>query len=105
MLIPPVYEFRTEAFWNFTFYCAVYNVTGFNGSEPVGVVLNVTGGPIYDTNQLSLPRENDTGIYDIFLVIGVDAPIQIYKDEYLKLIFNKCKQKYILFWAFLAVQL
>ena len=71
VLNPPHDTFRTETLWNFTFECAVYNIS----SNLSDVFLDVVFGPIYHSNQTIIPRDNETDMIDAILVVGTENQV------------------------------
>ena len=61
-----------EQFWNFTFECALFSISGNNVSDPLippDVTISVAGGSVYSVNQ-NILFSNDTQLYDVILQVG-----------------------------------
>ncbi len=72
VIIPPANSLRMEQFWNFTFECALFSISGNNVSDPLippDVTISVAGGSVYSVNQ-NILFSNDTQLYDVILQVG-----------------------------------
>ncbi len=73
VIIPPIDTLRLETFWNFTFECALFNLTGDNSTgnltEP-DVTLRVAEGPPVYSTSLNTTFNNETQLYDVILNVG-----------------------------------